>query len=83
MPEPTKTPSRAPRRWLWRSLLTIVVIVAVLTALFYWRVRAPLPVTNGTVAVDGLRGPVEIIRDIDDIPHIRANDEADALFGLG
>jgi penicillin amidase len=83
MPEPTKTPSRAPRRWLWRSLLTIVVIVAVLTALFFWRVRAPLPVTTGTVTVDGLRGRVEIIRDIDDIPHIRANDEADALFGLG
>ena len=83
MPEPTKTPPRSPRRWLWRSLLTIVVIVAVLTALFFWRVRAPLPVTNGTVTVDGLRGRVEVIRDIDDIPHIRANDEADALFGLG
>ena len=83
MPEPTKTPPRSSRRWLWRSLLTIVVIVAVLTALFFWRVRAPLPVTNGTVTVDGLRGRVEVIRDLDDIPHIRANDEADALFGLG
>ena len=59
------------------------MIVAVLTALFFWRVRAPLPVTSGTVAVDGLRGRVEIIRDLDDIPHIRASDEADALFGLG
>ena len=83
MPGPTNTPSRAPRRWLRRSLLTIVAVAAVLTALFFWRVRAPLPVTSGTVAVDGLRGRVEIIRDLDDIPHIRANDEADALFGLG
>ena len=33
------------------------------------------------VAVD-LRS-MEIIRDVDDVPHIRANDEADALFGLG
>jgi penicillin amidase len=64
-------------------LLTIIVIAAVLTALFFWRVRAPLPVTSGTVAVDGVRGNVEIIRDVDGIPHIRANDEADALFGLG
>ena len=83
MPEPLKTPSRPARRWLRRTLLTIVALVAVLTALFFWRVRAPLPVTSGTVAVDGLRARVEIIRDIDDIPHIRASDEADALFGLG
>ena len=83
MPEPLKTPSRPARRWLRRTVLTIVALVAVLTALFFWRVRAPLPVTSGTVAVDGLRARVEIIRDIDDIPHIRASDEADALFGLG
>jgi len=83
MPGPINTPSRPARRWLRRTLLTIVVLVAVLTALFFWRVRAPLPVTSGAVAVDGLRARVEIIRDIDDIPHIRANDEADALFGLG
>ncbi len=83
MPEPTKTPSRHSRRWLWRGILTFAVIAAVLTALFFWRVRAPLPLTSGTVAVDGLRGRVEIIRDLDDIPHIRAGDEADALYGLG
>jgi penicillin amidase len=60
-----------------------VAVVAALAALFFWRVRAPLPVTSGTAAVDGLRARVEIIRDLDDVPHIRANDEADALFGLG
>ena len=84
MPELTKTSTRpARRRWLWRALLAVVAAVAVLTALFFWRVRAPLPMTAGTVTVDGLRGRVEIIRDLDDVPHIRANDEADALFGLG
>ncbi len=83
MPEPNKTPTRSRRRWLWRTLLTVLAVIGALTALFFWRVRAPLPVTSGTVAVDGLRGRVEIIRDIDAVPHIRANDEADALFGLG
>ena len=83
MPGPTKTPTPSPRRWLRRTLLTLVVVVGVAAALFFWRVRAPLPVTSGTVAVDALRGNVEIIRDVDGIPHIRANDEADALFGLG
>jgi penicillin amidase len=83
MPAPTKTPTPPTRRWLRRILLTTVVIGAVLAALFFWRVRAPLPVVTGTVAVDALRGNVEIIRDVDGIPHIRASDEADALFGLG
>ena len=83
MPESTKTPTRPARRWLRRAILTVVAAAAVLTALFFWRVRAPLPLTSGTMAVDGLRGPVEIIRDLDAVPHIRANDEADALFGLG
>ena len=83
MPAPTKTPTPPTRRWLRRTLFTVVVTAAVLTALFFWRVRAPLPVTAGTVAVDALRGDVEIIRDGDGVPHIRANDEADALFGLG
>jgi penicillin amidase len=83
MPDVNKTPVRAGRRWRWRIVLTLVVVVAVMAALFFWRVRAPLPATSGTVAVDGLRGRVEIVRDADAIPHIRANDEADALFGLG
>ena len=83
MPAPTKTPTTPTRRWLRRTLLTVVAVAAALAALFFWRVRAPLPVTAGSVAVDALRGNVEIIRDVDGIPHIRANDEADALFGLG
>ena len=83
MPDVNKTPTRAGRRWRWRIVLTLVVVVAVMAALVFWRVRAPLPATSGTVAVDGLRGRVEIVRDADAVPHIRANDEADALFGLG
>jgi penicillin amidase len=83
MPGPINPPSRPARRWLRRTVLTVVVLAVVLTALVFWRVRAPLPVASGTVTADGLRGRVEIIRDLDDIPHVRANDEADALFGLG
>jgi penicillin amidase len=33
--------------------------------------------------LDGLRERVEIIRDVDDVPHIRALNEADAMFALG
>ena len=83
MPTPTQTISRPARRWLWRLFAGCVIAVAALVALFYWRVRAPLPQVSGTVKVDGVRGPVEIVRDVDDVPHIRARDAADALFGLG
>ena len=44
---------------------------------------APLPDTSGTLKVEGLRARVEVLRDVDAVPHIRAGDEADALFGLG
>ncbi len=83
MPTPTQTISRPARRWPRRLFAGCVIAVAALVALFYWRVRAPLPTTSGTVKVDGVRGAVEIVRDVDDVPHIRAGDEADALFGLG
>src|SRR5262249_41615337 len=33
--------------------------------------------------VDGLRGPVDIVRDADDIPHVFGSTKLDALFGLG
>ena len=61
----------------------LLVALAALAALLVWRVRAPLPVTSGTLKVEGPRGRVEILRDADAIPHIRAESEADALFGLG
>jgi penicillin amidase len=56
-------------------LLSIAVAVV--------RSRAALPQTEGRVAVGGLGGPVEILRDADDVVHVRAATEADAIFGLG
>lgn len=50
---------------------------------FYYLLRRPLPRTRGKLAVDGLNGPVEIVRDRWGIPHIFAGDEQDAAFGLG
>lgn len=42
-----------------------------------------LPVTTGTVRVDGLSAPVAIHRDRWSVPHIRAESLADAFYGLG
>lgn len=45
--------------------------------------RRSLPRISGTIHVEGLSGPVEIVRDADAIPHIFAAAKLDALFGLG
>ena len=71
------------RRWAWRLSLTAAVLLLAVVAFVFWRLRAPLPDTTGTQRVEGLRGRVEIVRDVDAIPHIRAGSEADALFALG
>ena len=38
---------------------------------------------SGTIYLEGLSGPVEIVRDADAIPHIFASAKRDAIFGLG
>jgi len=83
MTDPVQVPRRPPRRWFRRIALTLLTVIAVTVALAYWRLRAPLPDLSGTLAVEGLHSPVQIIRDVDNVPHIRAANEADALFALG
>src|SRR3989442_9672987 len=41
------------------------------------------PIASGTLRVDGLRGRVRIDRDQWGIPHIEAQNDFDAWFGLG
>lgn len=61
----------------------VLVLLVVSVAFAFWRLRAPLPRVSGTERVDGLRAKVDIIRDVDGVPHIRASNEADALYALG
>lgn len=48
-----------------------------------WLRPPPSPQIDGLLRVDGVRGPIEILRDSAAVPHIYAGSEADALFGLG
>ena len=59
------------------------MIVTAAGAGAYAYLRRSLPQTSGTVHVNGLSGPVEIVRDADAVPHIFASAKRDALFGLG
>jgi penicillin G amidase len=67
-------------RWL---LAAVVVLAALIGGGGYLWLRAALPQAAGTIRVQGLAAPVEILRDSDAVPHIRAQTEADAIFGLG
>ncbi|HNP72172.1 MAG TPA: penicillin acylase family protein [Kouleothrix sp.] len=66
----------------WALIVLVLALLLVGGGGYVW-LRGALPQTTGSLKVPGLSAPVEIIRDTDAVPHIRAANEADALFGLG
>lgn len=70
-------------RWTFRFFLLLVVLLILITAAVGWRMWRALPERDGTLQVAGLQQSVEVVRDRDGVPHIRAMSEADALFALG
>jgi penicillin G amidase len=81
-PNVSKLVTRFPKYAL--LLFASLSLLAVLAAAggYLW-MRGSLPITEGTVQVAGLDAPVEITRDPHGIPHIYAETDTDALFGLG
>lgn len=67
-------------RWVWWALA--VIVLANIATGYIW-IQAGLPRLNGRVAVAGLEGPVEVLRDVHGVPHIQAGSEPDAYFALG
>ncbi len=71
------------RRFLIRLLLIVgLPLVLILAGGVYW-LTTSLPETAGTVTLQGLKAPVEILRDRDGIPHIFAANDDDAMMALG
>jgi penicillin amidase len=67
-------------RW---TLLGVLILLLVGGGGGYLWLRGSLAQTSGSIIVDGLAAPVEIVRDVDAVPHIRGKSDADAMFGLG
>lgn len=83
MAKTQSVPARSRRRWL-TGLLVLPIVVALGAALagtVYW--RRSLPDTTGRVALSGLQAAVEVYRDANGVPHIFAQNRADALRALG
>jgi penicillin G amidase len=70
-------------RWLVRPLLVITLPLALIVAGAWFWLSTSLPETMGTISLQGLTDPVEIVRDSHGIPHIFAKNDADAAFALG
>jgi penicillin amidase len=71
-------------RWIVRLGLFLVLLAGLATGGSYILARLSLPTINGEVKVgQTLTGPVDILRDRNSIPHIRAASRNDAAFGLG
>ena len=71
------------RRVVRFAALALLCLGAAGAATAIWLHRRPLPVTRGRLRVTGVSGPVEILRDRWGVPHIFAEHDEDAYFGLG
>src|SRR3954463_11469169 len=71
------------QRLIIRTFAAILLLIAIAAPTLYVYLRQSLPQVSGEIAVSGVSGPVDIVRDADAIPHVFASTKLDALFGLG
>lgn len=70
-------------RWTFRAFLGLVALGALALIVAYYFLGRSIPDYSATYRLDGLTGPVEIVRNSDDVPHVFAGTDADVYFGLG
>ena len=69
--------------WFRRGALTLLFVLVVIAAALWVYSRRVLPLTQGTLLLQGPRAEVRIERDANGIPTIKAASRDDAIFGLG
>src|ERR1700741_4118925 len=69
--------------WTRRGLVGLLLLARALLAAFGVYRERVLPRTDGTLRLQGLHAPVQIERDADGVPTIRAASVEDASFALG
>ncbi len=70
-------------RWLLRAVTALIVLSLGTVLLLYWFASRSIPDYTDTMTVAGLDGPVEIVRDNANVPHIFGGSDEDVFFGLG
>ena len=74
---------RAARAGLLAGAAGTGLAAATTAAAWHWLARRPLPKQGGTIALDGLEGPVRVRRDRWGVPHIEAASRSDLYFAQG
>ena len=70
-------------KWLLRIFGVVVALALIGLGLGWYLVTRSIPDYDDKLELEGLDGPVYIIRDANAVPHIRAGTEHDAFFALG
>ena len=70
-------------RWIGRGLLALVLLSILAGIGGYFFLRSGLPETRGEIALSGLDGEIEVLRDGHGLVTIRAGSTADSFFALG
>ena len=70
-------------QWLMRVFLGLAALTLLAIFLVYYFATRSLPDYSKTWSVEGLSGPVEIVRDTSNVPHIFGQSDEDVYFGLG
>ncbi|MCJ8139673.1 penicillin acylase family protein [Falsirhodobacter halotolerans] len=70
-------------RWLFRILTGLVLLGLIGLGIGYWFLSRSLPNYSEDFALVGLGGPVEIVRNSNDVPHIFGQTDADVFRALG
>ena len=70
-------------RWLLRIFGALGALALIFAVGLYFFLARSLPNYNEDFALNGLEGPVEIVRNTHNVPHIFAEADVDVFFGLG
>lgn len=70
-------------RWTFRLFLGLLALALLAVTAGYYFLSRSIPTYEATHRVAGIDGPVEIVRNSDNVPHIFAASDTDVYFGLG
>jgi len=71
------------KKQLKYAAVTLGAAAGLIGAAYYFLFRRPLPKRSGRIEINGLSGPVEILRDKWGVPHLYAPNEQDIYFAQG
>jgi penicillin G amidase len=70
-------------RWIGGLAALAILLVGIAATVAYVLLRNTVPPPSGTLAIAGLSGAVEVVRDRESVPHIFARTTDDAFAALG